>query len=115
MTGLHLEFQALQYLKHAGRTHAAAYAHGHANALRAAAFTFDQRVAGQALPSDAIGVADSNRTAVDVELVHRNTQLVGAVQHLHGEGFVEFPKINVADGQAQLGQHLGNGKYGPGA
>ena len=79
--------------------------------LGAAALAFDQRMAGQALAADAVGVADGDGAAVDVQPVHRDAQRVGAVQHLHGEGFVELPQVDVAHRQAQALEHLGHGEH----
>ena len=64
--------------------------------LRAAALAFDQRMADEALARHAVGVAHGDGAAVDVEAIARNAQLVAAVDHLHGEGFVEFPQVDVA-------------------
>jgi hypothetical protein len=81
------------------------------HALGAAALAFDQRMAGQALAADAVGVADGDGAAVDVEPVHRDAQRVGAVQHLHGEGLVQFPQVDVVHRQAQALEHLGDGEH----
>mmetsp|Transcript_21061 Transcript_21061/g.81578 ORF Transcript_21061/g.81578 Transcript_21061/m.81578 type:complete len:451 (-) Transcript_21061:3205-4557(-) len=102
---------SLEHFEHAGRAHAAADAHRHADTLGTAALAFDEGVAGQALARHTVGVADRDRAAVDVELVHRDAQCVGAVQHLNREGLVEFPQVDVGDGQAQLLQHLGHGEH----
>ena len=64
-------------------------------------------MACEALTGHTVRVADCDGAAVDVELVHRNAQLVGAIQNLHGKGFNELPQVNVAHLEAQLGQHRG--------
>ena len=74
--------------------------------LGAAPLAFDQRVAGQALAADAVRVADRDRAAVDVEPVHRDAELVAAVEHLHREGLVQLPQVDVVDRQAQALEHL---------
>ena len=65
--------------------------------LRAAALALDQRVAGQALAADAVGMADGDRAAVDVEPVHRDAERVGAIEHLHRERLVQLPQVDVVD------------------
>ena len=92
--------RGLQDFENACSAHTATDAHRHANALGTTAFALDQGMAGQALTCDAVRMADGNGAAVDVEPVHGNAQLVGAIQHLHSKGFVEFPQINVVDAQA---------------
>ena len=42
-------------------------------------------------------MADRNRSAVDVQLLRIDPQPVAAVDHLHGEGFVQFPQIDFGD------------------
>src|SRR5690606_4845128 len=86
-----------EHFEDAGRAHATADAHGHAHAPGAAAFALDERVAGQALARHAVGVAYSDGAAVDVQAVGRNAQLVSAVDHLHREGLVELPQVDVLD------------------
>src|SRR5690242_18576014 len=83
-----------------GGTPAAAAAHGADGMFRLAPPALDQRGAGQASTGHAIGMADGNRTAVDVELVRVDAELVAAIDHLHREGFVELPEIDVVDLQA---------------
>src|SRR5471032_2699727 len=100
------------HLEQAGGALPAADAHRHDDVFDAAALAFDQRVAGQARARHAIRVADGDRAAVDVQAVHRNAQLVGAVQHLHGERFVQFPQADVLDLQAGLFQQFRNCEHG---
>ena len=69
-------------------------------------------MAGEALAAHAVGVTHGDGTAVHVQTITGNAQLVAAVNHLHGKGFVEFPQINVADLEAQASQHLGDGEHG---
>ena len=38
--------------------------------------------------------AQGDGAAIHVEPVHGNPQRVGAVQHLHGEGLVQFPPVS---------------------
>src|SRR5215217_8981201 len=82
-----------KHLEHACRAHAATDAHRDEDAPGAAALAFDQRMSGEALAADAVGVADRNRAAVDVELVHRDAEGVGAVEHLDRKRLVELPEV----------------------
>ena len=58
----------------------------------------------------AVGVADRDRAAVDVELLHRDAELVAAVEHLHGERLVQLPQADVVDLQAVALQAARNGE-----
>src|SRR3954468_18523771 len=82
----------LQHLEQAGRAHAAADAHRDHGIFRLAATALDQRVAGEACARHAVGMADRDRAAIDVDLFRIDAELVAAVQHLHGEGLVQFPE-----------------------
>src|SRR5947209_4100953 len=73
-------------------THAAADAHGDDDVLRAAPAAFDQRVADKAGARHAVGMADRDGAAIHVEPVVRDAEAVAAIDHLHGEGFVQLPK-----------------------
>src|SRR4029077_8816050 len=55
------------------------------------------RVTGEPRTRHAVGMADRDRAAVDVELFRVDAELVAAVDHLHGKSFVELPKIDVID------------------
>src|SRR3546814_2040314 len=74
-----------RHLEQAGGTLAAADAHGAYDIAGAAALALDQRVPDHAGARHAVGVADRDRAAVDVQPVVRDAQAVAAVQHLHGE------------------------------
>src|SRR6478672_7791658 len=84
-----------EHLEDARSAHAAADAHRDDDLLRAAALAFDQRMAGETLAADAVRMADRDRAAVDIEPVHRDAELVGAVEHLHRERLVELPEVDV--------------------
>ena len=58
------------------------------------------RCARHARARHAIGMADGDRAAIHIELVVRNAELVGAIEHLAGEGLVQLPQIDVVDLQA---------------
>src|SRR5690349_18651251 len=86
-------------LEQAGAALAAADAHGHHAPLGAAALAFLQDVAGAAGAGHAEGVADGDGAAVDVVLLRVDAEAVTAVEALRGEGFVQFPDVDVVDGQ----------------
>ncbi len=66
----------------------------------------------EALAAHAVGMTQGDRAAVHVQAVGRDAELVAAVQHLHGEGFVQLPQVDVLHRQAQLLEHLGHGEDG---
>src|SRR6185295_1269195 len=65
--------------------------------LRAAAFALDERVADEALAGHPVRMADGNRAAVDVEPIVGDAEPIAAVDHLHREGLVQLPEIDVLD------------------
>src|SRR3546814_1318099 len=67
-----------EHLEQAGDTHAAAHAHGHHGALRAAPAPLDQDVAGHPVAAHAIGMADRDRAAVDVVFLGVDAEPVAA-------------------------------------
>ena len=48
----------------------------------------------------AVRMADRDRAAVDVQLLGIDAELVAAVDHLHGERFVQLPQVDVVDPEA---------------
>src|SRR5262245_3181717 len=76
-------------------SHPAADAHRDDDVLDAAPLSFDEGVPDHAGPRHAEGVTDGDGPAVDVEVLHRNAQLVAAVHRLAGESFVELPEADV--------------------
>src|SRR5262245_12872393 len=99
----------LHDLEQAGSAHAAADAHGDDHVLGLAAAAFDQDMAGAARAGHAEGMADRDRAAVDVELLVGDAELVAAVEHLHREGLVQFPQIDVVHLEPEALQELGDG------
>src|SRR6202040_3383769 len=99
------------YFEQARCAHAAADAHGHDRALGAAAPSFDQGMAGHARTAHAKGVADGDRSAIDIETFLRDAEPVAAIEHLAGEGFVKLPQIDVVDIEALARQQLRNREY----
>ena len=62
----------------------------------------------------AVGVADGDGAAVDVEAIVGDAELVAAIDHLHRERFVELPEIDVVDLRRRLrSSSLGTAKTGP--
>ena len=56
-------------------------------------------------------MTDRDRTAVNIENVIRDAELVAAVENLHGECFVEFPEINVIHGETVAFEELRDSEY----
>src|SRR3954449_6890402 len=81
----------------AGGAHAAADAHRHDYAFRAAAFTFDESMPRHPRAAHSIGMADCDCAAVDIELFRIDAEPVAAINDLDGEGFVQFPQVDVGD------------------
>ena len=77
--------------------------------LHAAPLALEQRVASEAGARHTVGVADRDRAAVDVQLVHRDAERVGAIEHLDSECLVEFPQADVADLEAEALEQFGDG------
>src|SRR5690606_14298811 len=75
-------------------------AHGDHHVLGTAALALDQGMTGEPGAGDAVRVADRNRAAVDVELLHRDAELVTAVHDLRRERLVQLPQVDVVHGQA---------------
>src|SRR5271169_1447991 len=90
-------FRSVDDFKQTRRAHAAADAHGHHAVFRLAPPPFDQEMAGQSRAGHAVGMADRNRTAIDVEFVRIDAELVAAINHLNRIGLVELPEIDVVD------------------
>src|SRR5881296_3502762 len=100
-------------LEQAGRAHAAADAHGADDVTGAAALALDQRVADHARAAHAVRMADGDRAAVDVELLHRDAELVAAVDDLHGERLVQLPEIDLIHSEAEALEESRHGEDGP--
>src|SRR5438034_1082537 len=94
-----------------GRTHATADAHGHDHPAHTAATTFEQRVPDETATGHAVGVADRDATAVDVELVGIDLERVAAVDDLAGERLVQFPEADVLDREPGVREQLRHGGY----
>src|SRR5919197_356924 len=86
---------SVHHFKQACGAHAAPDAHGDDHVFRAPAPAFDERVADEARAGHAVGMADGDGAAVDVQALVRDVQAVAAVDHLHCERFVELPEVDV--------------------
>src|SRR5262245_14454313 len=87
--------QPLRDLEETGGAHAAADAHGADDVADAAALALDEGVADHPRAAHAVGVADRDGAAVDVEPLHRDAEPVATVDHLHRERLVELPEADV--------------------
>src|SRR6266536_5473242 len=77
--------------------HAATNTHGDDGVFHLAPASLNQSVAGQPRSSHAVGMTDCDRAAIDVELFRIDPELVAAIDHLHREGLVQFPEIDIVD------------------
>src|SRR4051812_42394488 len=68
-------------------------------------------MAGEARAGHAVGMADRDRAAVDVDLVRIDAELVAAIDHLHRKGFVQFPEVDVVDAEAMTLQQPRHREY----
>ena len=96
--------RALCDLEQAGRAHAAADAHRADNEPGAAPLPFDQRVPDHARPRHAVGMADRDGAAVDIEPFLRDPEPVAAIDDLAGEGLVQLPQVDDVDLEAVLSE-----------
>src|SRR5262245_56052672 len=87
-------------LEQPGRPLAAADAHRHDAVPDLAPLHLVGQRADQARAGHAVGVAERNRAAVDVQLLRVDPQAIAAVDDLHGERLVQLPQVDVADRQA---------------
>jgi hypothetical protein len=83
--------KASDHLEQSGGTHATTDAHGHHHVLDAAAPALDQRMTDQAAAGHAIRVTDRDLSAVYVQALVGNAELVAAIDHLHRKGLVQLP------------------------
>src|SRR5579885_1894025 len=90
---------------------AAGDAHRDHDMAHAAALTFDQRVSDHARARHAVGMADRNRTAIDIVTLGVDAEPVAAIKRLHGKRLVQFPQTDVVDREPVLRQQFGDGKH----
>ena len=99
-------------LEQARGSHAAADAHRDHDVLLAAALAFDERVHHDARTAHAVRMTDRDRTAVDVQLLVRDAERVAAVDRLHRERLVEFPRTDVVDREPVALEQIGHREDG---
>src|SRR5262245_29673752 len=99
------------HFEQARGAHAAAAAHRDHHQLRLAALAFDEPMAPQAPAALAVGMSERDRAAVHVPALVRNADAVAAVDHLHREGLVQLPQVDVRDALAGLLEELRHGEY----
>src|SRR5437764_8307188 len=97
--------------KQTGSAHTATDAHRNHDALGAASFAFDERVSCKTRTTHSIRMTDRDRSAIDIELFRIDAKPIAAIDHLHGESFVQFPEIDIGNLQAMPLQEPGNGKH----
>src|SRR4051794_5699558 len=90
-------FRSVDDFEQTCRAHAATDAHGHHTVFRLAPTAFDQEVAGQSRAGHPVGMTDSDRATIDIELVGIDVELVAAIDHLDRISLVELPEINIVD------------------
>src|SRR4051812_3977011 len=93
------------------RAHAAADAHRRDHQLRLAAFAFDERMADEPRAAHAVGMAERDGAAIDVESLVRDAHTVAAIDDLDREGFVQLPQVDVGDLFAGLLEELRHGEH----
>src|SRR5881394_1117301 len=93
--------ESLQHFEQTRRAHAATHAHRDHDVAHAAALALDERMAHQPRTGHAVRMPDGNCATIDVEAFLGNTEALAAVDHLHGEGLVEFPQADVIDAQPE--------------
>src|SRR6516162_4993662 len=79
---------------------AAADAHGHDAVAHFSAKHFVGDCPDQAGAGHAVGMADGDGAAVDIQFFGIDAQAVAAVDNLHGERLVKFPQVDVVDFEA---------------
>src|SRR5262249_13286611 len=94
---------------------ASADAHRHDAVLRLAAEHLIGDGADHARAGHPERMADGDRAAVRIELVHGDAELVAAVDHLRGEGLVQLPHADVLELDAGPLEQLRNRVHGPDA
>src|ERR1017187_5993431 len=93
-------FGSMDDFKKARGSHAAADAHGDDGVFRLAPATFNQSMTGETRTGHAVGMTHCNRAAVHVKLFRIYTELVAAIDHLHREGLIQLPEIDIIDRQS---------------
>src|SRR5690554_5810152 len=98
-----------------GSAHAATDAHRHHYITHTAAAPLQQRMADHARAAHAERMADGDGSAVHIQAVIGDTQVIAAIQHLAGEGLVDFPQADILDLEIEALQQPGDGVHRPDA
>src|ERR1700722_3761269 len=98
-----------------GSTHSAADAHRHHDISGFPPPPLDQRVPHQAGAGHTVGVADRDRTAVDIEFLRIDPEFIAAVDDLHRKCFVELPEIDIVDIKTMTLEQARHREYRPDA
>ena len=89
---------------HDGVALAAAAAQGGGAGAAAAAGELEGEVQGDAVAGHAEGVADGDGSAVDVDDVHRDAEVVGGRDADRGERFVDLEQVDVGRRSCRRGR-----------
>src|SRR5258707_14576328 len=92
-------FRSVNDFEQTRRTHAATDAHGHDPVFCLATPALDQEVAGQPRAGHAVGMANRDRTAIDVQFFRVDAELVAPMDYLPRIGLGQPPEIGVGDVQ----------------
>src|SRR5690606_11589699 len=92
-----------------GRRHTASGAHRHQAALQIAALELVENGTDQDCPGGADRVAQSHRTAIDVDFVAIEIEIANVFFRDHRERFVDFEQVDIVDGEPGLSQYFARG------
>src|SRR5580693_5516392 len=95
--------------------HAAADAHRDHDVFYLAPPSLDQRVTDHASAGHPVRMADGDRAAVHVQPLHRNAELVAAIDDLDGKRLVELPQADVVHLETVALEKLRHGEDRPDA
>src|SRR5664279_2511150 len=103
----------LQILEDAGCAHAAAYTHGHHAVTSAAALQLARDGGGQLGSGASQGMAESDRSAIRVDLCRIQSAFLDDCQRLRRESLVQLEQVDVGELEPGQLQHFWNRKYRP--
>src|SRR4051812_8190215 len=109
MNGLAGSFPLVNDSDKARGAHSATNTHGYNSILGLAPAALDQGMAGQPRSGHAVGMADRDRAAVDVELFRVDPELVAAMDDLHRKCLVQLPQVDVVDLESVSLEQSGHG------
>src|ERR1700722_19617891 len=109
------ELNLMHDFEQPGSPHSTADAHRHDGISGFPPPPFDQRMTRQPGAGHAVGVADRDRTAVDIEFLRIDPEFIAAVDDLHRKGFVELPEIDIIDIKTMTLEQTRDREYRPDA